>query len=119
MASVLAWLLFALGVAHLSFGVLKYRSALAGAISSGFVGRFKEPEERRTAFWFTIFALPLMLVGQIAVHAAAQADLGVLRLIGIYLLVTSVVGVAAFPRSPFWGPLLLAPFLVAVGYGLI
>jgi membrane glycosyltransferase len=42
-----------------------------------------------------------------------------LRIVGIYTLVSSVVGVIAFPKSPFWALLLLSPLLIAAGYGLL
>jgi hypothetical protein len=33
------------------------------------------------------------------------------------MLVVSVIGVIAFPRSPLWAPLALAPLMIAAGYG--
>lgn len=90
---------------------------LRAALAAGFIGQFAASEDRRTAFWFLIFAAPLMLAGHLAVHAVASADLRSLRLIGFYLLPASVIGVLAFPKSPLWAPLLLAPLFIALGYG--
>ncbi len=119
MANVLAWSLFALGIGHIVFGVTKFRVSLLGALSSGFVGKFSFPEERRTAFWFLIFAPLLMLAGQVAVHAVAIGDHWLLRLVATYALVTSCIGVAAFPKSPFLAALLLSAFLLLAAYGLL
>ena len=91
--------------------------SLAQAVSDGFIGQFAATPERRTAFWFMIFALPMMLAGQVAAHAAQSGDLALLRLIGWYVLAIALIGVAAFPKSPFWGALLLAPLLLAAGHG--
>ena len=116
-SSVIAWLLFVLGVAHVVVGLIKFRGPLRDAVAAGFVGEFQSPEVRLTAFWFTLFGLPLMLAGHVAVHAAAVGDLGQLRVVGGYVLVTSIVGVVAIPKSPFWVPLALSPLLLAAGSG--
>ena len=119
MANVVAWALFALGVAHIAFGLVRFRAPVGEAVVAGFVGQFKLPEVRRTAFWFLMCGPLLMLAGQIAVHAVAVADLSLLKIIGSYMLVSSAIGVAAFPKSPLWAPLLLSPFFIAAGYGLL
>ena len=118
MALIAAWCLFALALAHVAFGIRRFRQPLAQAVSAGFVGQFAATPERRAAFWFMIFALPMMLAGQVAAHAAHTGDLALLRLIGWYVLAIALVGVAAFPKSPFWGALLLAPPLLVAGHGL-
>lgn len=119
MPLLLAWSLFGLGLAHIVFGLVRFRAPLRAAFAAGFVGQFAATEDRRTAFWFLIFAIPLMLAGHLAVHAVRIADLWTLRLIGFYLLPASVIGVLAFPKSPLWAPLLLAPLFIAAGYGLL
>lgn len=112
---VASWALVCLGVAHLVFGVLKYRCALRDALAAGFVGGFAEPESRRTAFWFVIFGLPLLLAGHLAVRAAGRGDVEVLGIIGGYVSATSLVGSAAFPRSPFPAALTVAVMLIVSG----
>ena len=119
MAHVAAWLMFFLGIAHIVFGLIRFKEPVADAVSDGFIGRFAVPEVRRTAFWFLIFGPMLMLAGHVGIHAAAQGDLALLRILGIYALVIAIVGVAAFPKSPFWAPLLVAPVLIAAGFGLL
>lgn len=119
MAVFLGWCLFALGVAHAIFGLGRFRQPLAQAMAGGFIGQFAATPERRTAFWFMIFTLPMMLAGQVVVHAGGTGDLALLRLVGWYLLAIAVIGIAAFPKSPFWGALLLAPLLLAAGHGFL
>ena len=119
MAHITAWSLFALALAHAAFGLIRFRRPLQQAVSAGFIGQFAATPERRTAFWFMLFTLPMMLAAQVAAHAADTGDLAVLRLIGWYLLAIAAVGVAAFPKSPFWGALLMAPVLLAAGHGFV
>ena len=84
---------------------------------AGFVGRFSEPEPRRTAFWFVLFGLPLLLAGHLAVRAAGRADNDLLGLVGGYVFATSLIGVAAFPRSPFPASLIVSVLLILAGRG--
>ena len=117
LSSVSAWALVVLGVAHIAFGVIKFKVPLREAISSGFIGSFSAPEIRRTAFWFVLFGIPLTLAGHVAVLAASNADLALLRVIGAYVFAASVIGVAAFPKSPFPASLGVSFLLVLAGYG--
>ena len=119
MANFISWALFALGLAHIAFGLVRFRSALSGVCEAGFIGQFKEPEIRRSAFWFLMCGPLLMAIGQIAVHAVAMSDLWVLKVIGAYLLGSCAVGVTAFPKSPLWAPLLLSVFFILAGYGVL
>lgn len=112
---VAGWALFGLGIVHIAFGLLRFRLPLTDAWAAGFVGQFAAPEARRTAFWFLMAGPPTMAFGQLAVHAAATSDLWTLRLIGIYLLASGCIGVAAFPRSPLWLPLAMSPLFIATG----
>ena len=107
----------ALGVAHVAFGLVHCRVPLREAVSAGFIGKFTEADIRRTAFWFIVCGPMFMLAGHVALHAVNVGDLYVLKLICWYMLVVSVVGVIAFPVSPLWAPLALAPLLIAAGYG--
>ena len=117
MSTVAAVLLFFLGLAHIAFGIVKFRKHIAHAISGGVINQFNETEAYG-AFWFVMSGPPLMLSGQIAVHAISVGDFYTLQVIGIYTLVTAVIGVIAFPKSPFWGLVLLAPLLIAAGFGV-
>jgi uncharacterized membrane protein HdeD (DUF308 family) len=119
MSNIVAWSLFTLGVIHIAFGLVKFKAPLAEAANAGIIGQFKAPEVRRTAFWFLMCGPLLMLSGHTAVHAVAVADLALLKVVGAYTLVSSIVGVTAFPKSPFWASLLLSPLLIAAGYGLL
>ena len=107
MPALAAWSLFGLGVLHVVFGLVRFRSALQEAVAAGFVGKFAEPEVRRTAFWFLMAGPLLMAMGHVAVFAAETSDRRVFTTIGVYLLVSSGIGVVAFPKSPLWSSLLL------------
>lgn len=119
MPQVLAWALVALGVAHLGFGVIRYRRPLKAAVAGGFLGQFALAEDRRTAFWFLMCGPLLMLIGHLAVRAVAQGQTETLTLVGLYALPAAVLGVAAFPRSPLWVLLLLSLLLLAAGQGVL
>ena len=115
---IAAWSLLLLGVGHIAFGFTKFKEPLLEAVQAGFVGQFKKPEIRRTAFWFIIFGVPLMLAGHAAIHALGIGDLALIRIIGFYVFVASLVGISAFPKSPFPASLVVAIMLLAAGYGL-
>jgi uncharacterized membrane protein HdeD (DUF308 family) len=119
MSKISAWAVFLLGIVHIVFGILRFKVPLTAAVADGFFGQFYLPELRRTAFWFLMAGPLFMLAGHIAIHAVAVGDLRVLRLIGGYMLVSSLVGVAAFPVSPLWAPLLLSLPLIAASYGWV
>jgi hypothetical protein len=117
MSNAIAWLVFFLGVVHIAYGVLKYRAPLAEVMAAGFIDQFRLSDLRRTAFWFIAFGPLLMLAGHVAIRAVANGDLGLLKIIGGYALFTSLLGVAAFPRSPFPVSLIVSVLLLAAGYG--
>jgi hypothetical protein len=119
MAATIAWALLALGVAHIAYGLVKFKVPLAEAAAAGIIGQFKAPEIRRTAFWFLMCGPLLILSGHVAVHAVAVGDFALLRIVGVYLLISSAAGVIVFPKSPLWALLLLSPALIAAGYGLL
>lgn len=119
MAHIAAWFLVFLGLGHIAYGLHKYRAPLRAAWAGGYIGQFGATEERRTAFWFLILGPLLVLAGHVALHAAAMGDLALLKIVGSYLLLTGVLGAAAFPNSPFWAALPAGPLLIAAGYGLI
>ena len=117
MSKVAAWAVLVLGFAHIVFGIARFQVPILQAVSEGFVGRWMMPEIRRTAFWFIICGPMFMLAGHAAIRAVDTGDSYLLRLIGTYMLIASLVGVAAFPRSPLWAPLLLSLPLIAAGLG--
>jgi len=112
-----AWALVALGVAHIAFGMVKYRTPLRDALKAGFIAQFSAPESRRIAFWFVLFGFPLLLAGHLAVHAAVRGDLETLGLVAGHVMVISLIGVAAFPRSPFAVSLAVSALLMLAGHG--
>jgi hypothetical protein len=119
MTKAVAWAVFALGLIHIAFGIIRFEVPLTEAVLEGFSGKFAVPEIRRTAFWFLMCGPLFMLVGHIAIHAVAIQDRRILKLIGLYMLCFSLVGVIAFPLSPMWAGLLLSLPLIAAGYGAL
>lgn len=117
MAKGIAWALFFTGVAHIVFGLIRFKLPLTDAVSAGFIGQFKEPELRRTAFWFMMCGPLLMLAGHLAIRAVAAGDVAMLQILGVYALAAAVVGIAAFPVSPLWSLLLLSLLLIGAGRG--
>jgi hypothetical protein len=114
-----AWILFALGIAHIIYGVAWFRFPIKEAIAEGFIGKFTGVDSRRLAFWFTAFGPLLAMGGHVALHAVNAGDYGLIKIIGFYLLAVSIVGVLALPKSPLWAALLLALIFIAAGYGWI
>jgi hypothetical protein len=119
MLSFAAWSLFILGFAHIVFGIIRFKAPVREAIAEGFVGKFAASDTRRLAFWFVILGPMVAFAGQVALHAIAIGDFTLIRMVGLYLLGTSVVGILAFPKSPLWILVLLAPIFIAAGYGWI
>lgn len=119
MKTKLAWLLFALGIAHIGYAFARFGAPLLDGLSAGVIGQFGAPEIRRTAFWFTMFGPLLMLAGQVAVHAVSMDDLRLYRLVGLYLLAISAIGVLVIPLSPFLVAVAISALIVAAGYELI
>lgn len=113
---VLSWSLFALGVVHIAYGWIRL-PALREAMAGGGVQQFGKTEGRRTALWFVLFGPMLMLAGQVAAHAVTAGDLGLVRLVGAYLLGVSLAGALALPRPPFVAGMLIAALLLAGGAG--
>ena len=119
MAIIAAWILVVLGLGHITVGVVRFKNALAGAVRAGFVGQFVGHPDRRAAFWFMIFGPLLVMGGHLAIHAVKTADVGLLKIIGFYLLAVGMVGSLALPKSPFWVGLVASSVLIAAGYGRI
>ncbi|MDD5336572.1 MAG: DUF6463 family protein [Rhodoferax sp.] len=119
MSKNLSWMIFALGVGHILYGLISFRAPLAAALSDGLFDQFKAHPGRIAAFWFLAFGPLLMLAGQLCLHAVAGGDQATVRLIARYLLGLALVGVLAFPRSPFLAVLPIAALLLAQGYGLL
>jgi hypothetical protein len=121
MVVVAAWILFCLGFGHTILGFIWFKQAFKDAWVDGLIGKFGvgAVEIRRLAFWFTLVGPLMIMGGHIAIHAGRVGDLGLLKIIGFYLLLIAMIGVLALPKSPFWAALLLCPIFIAGGYGWI
>lgn len=115
--TIAAWGIFMLGIGHIAMGIARFWQPFAAALQDGLIGAFSTDDTRRLAVWFTLFGPAVALCGHLALRAAAGSDLDTLKIIGIYLSITALFGVAAFPFSPIWALLILSLVLVAVGYG--
>lgn len=114
-----AWILFALGIGHILYGLIWYRVPFSEIFSEGFVNKFNSKESRRSAFWFTIFGALLTMIGHIAIYAAHVSDTDLFIIIGCYLFITSFIGILALPKSPFWAALILSLTFIVIGNGWI
>ena len=116
---IAAWLMFALGIIHILFGLMRFKQPVSAAIREGWIGKIQISDERRLAFWFLIFGPLLMGCGHIAIIAAYAHDLAQIKVIGIYMFIIALIGISAVPKSPFWAPLFLGPVFIAFGFGWI
>jgi hypothetical protein len=119
MLTIAAWFLFILGIAHVFYGIVRFRTSIREALTEGFCGKFAGADARRLAFWFTAAGPLLALAGQVALHAVTIGDMGLIRMIGLYLSGLAIVGILAFPKSPLWVLLLPVSVFIAAGYGWI
>lgn len=117
MALIAAWVVAVLGIGHIIVGLVFFRKPIAEAVSEGGFGRFQHADRRRLAFWFTIFGPLVLAVGHTAIIAATRGDVLLLKTMGYYLLGTSILGVVAMPKSPFWFVLVVSPVIIGAGYG--
>ena len=119
MTLIASWIFFFLGIAHIIFDIIRYKSQFQDAIAEGLIGKFSGENDRGLAFWFTIMGIPIALIGFVAVHSVSAGDFGIIKIIGFSFLGTGIAGVLAFPKSPLWLILLLSPIFILGGYGLI
>lgn len=113
MLNFAAWSLFVLGLAHIPFGIFKFRAPLTEALGEGLIGRFQPQESRLAGLWFTALGPMFMVAGYVAIQAVAANDLSLLTAIGIYVFVVSITCVVAVPKSGFWVTLLISALLIA------
>jgi hypothetical protein len=101
MVQVFSWSLLLLGVAHCLLGLAKYRKPIGDAIAEGLFGKFAGIDERRIAFWFTIFGVLLTMAGHVAIVSAAAGNTDLVRLVAVFVLGAAILGTIALPKSPF------------------
>jgi hypothetical protein len=116
MVIIAAWILILLGLGHTAVGGVLFKKSLADAVRAGFVGQFDHYPDQHAAFWFMIFGPLLIMGGHLAIHAVKTADMGLLKIIGFYLLAVAAVGSLAMPQSPFWVGLIVSLVFIGAGY---
>jgi len=119
MALSASWFLIILGVFHLLVGAITFKADLVNVFKSGLINQFSATETRRLIFWFLIAGLFVILIGCAGLHAAAISDVYFFKITGINLLIISIFGVLAVPKSPFWGLLIASALFIVYGYGVL
>ncbi|MEK6227744.1 MAG: DUF6463 family protein [Actinomycetota bacterium] len=112
-----------LGVGHTAWGAVAYgdvfrelaRSGFVGSIGDGIFHRRNARGPRAAAFWFTFSAPLMILLGYNVERAAREREAEVLAVTGWSILALGAVGVAAMPRSGFWGALPVASWMIRSG----
>ncbi len=116
MISLIGYVLIALGIGHAITGIILFRPALVSLFRDGFVNAVLPHPDRRVAFWFLMFSVMLLFLGQVTLYAAATDETYLLKVVGWYVLGIGAVGATAMPKSPFWIALIVAPILLWSGY---
>jgi len=116
MISFVGYVLIALGIGHTVTGIILFRPALAALFRDGFANAVLPHLDRRLAFWFLMFSVMLLFLGQVTLYAAASNDTYLIKVVGWYVLGIGAVGATAMPKSPYWIALIVAPILLWSGY---
>jgi hypothetical protein len=94
-------MLLGTGVLHTLVGVLAYRQPLLDILGAGQWMSVTGHRGREAAFWFLLFGVVLMMLGQFVRWALRRA--GTLPAsLGWSLLALGLLGVAFMPDSGFW-----------------
>lgn len=105
----MAWIgkwLFAVGVIHLSFGVIFMHTTLALLWSEGLVNTVNGQPRREAVFWFLCAGIMLLLVG-VLVNQAEREGLAIPRFVTWSIAALTLIGVVVMPISGIW--LLIPP----------
>ncbi len=109
MRNVAGSLLMVTAVGHAIVGVILFSEPLRAIVSAGVINSIQPPNystqphfDRIAVFFFMLLSPVLFLLGQIVNHAVSNRDADSLRLIGWYLVVIGIVGIAILPLSGNW-----------------
>lgn len=102
--------LIVIGIAHIAFGLIRYRHILVAALREGWAGCFAHSDKRLVAFWFIAAGPLISLIGALLRHAALSDDHAMAFPSGVVLAILAVVGIVDFPKSPRWA--LLPPAIM-------
>lgn len=117
MISLVGYALIALAIGHTITGIVLFRPTLISLFRDGFANAVLPHLDRRLAFWFLMFSVTLLFLGQVTLYAAATEDTHLLKMVGWYAFGIGAVGAAAMPKSPFWVALIVSPILLWSAYG--
>jgi len=112
---IAAWLILALGVGHTTVALMMFGKPLLAAVSEGYWNRFKADKARTHGFWFLLFGPMLIFLGYLCVVAVQTDNHQLMRLLGGFIFVLGLAGALAFPKSPFWAAVVLAPLILMAG----
>lgn len=90
------------GVAHLLYGLVDFRSAWAQITANGFCANVPDRGEEATTFWFPLGAPLMWTTGQLLRRAEDADDRSSQRAAGIVITGTGLTCAALNPVSPFW-----------------
>jgi len=106
---MMAWIgkwLFAVGVIHLSFGIIFMHSTLAVLWSEGLWNTVNGQPIREAVFWFLYTGIMLLVVG-VLVNQAEGESLAISRFVIWSFAALTFIGVVVMPISGIW--LLIPP----------
>lgn len=112
---MVAWIgkwLFAVGVVHLSFGIIFMHSTLAVLWSEGLLNTVNGQPVREAVFWFLCTGLLLLAIG-VMIDRAERDGLALSRFVAWLFAALTIVGVVVMPISGIW---LLIPPVVGMLY---
>ena len=100
----------AVAFGHLVWGIAAYREPLAEIVRAGVTGSVGDglfdtehaDDARAAAFWFTLVAPLIALLGHLADAARRTGDRRALVVTGASVTSIGAVGVTVMPRSGFW-----------------
>jgi hypothetical protein len=104
-------LLIAIAALHFAFGLWFGRGPLREIVRDGLVDAVDPHRDRQLVFWFLIFSVPCVLLGQLLLFMERRA-LAPPRSLAFGLLGTAILGALLMPVSGFWLVLVPAALLL-------
>jgi Family of unknown function (DUF6463) len=104
------WLM-AIGVVHITFGLIRYRAGFSAILSDGLWDTLPGHPDRELGFWFVMSGWGMVFGGGL-LHLLETTQPRLPRWIGWTLLLPVVLGIVLEPASGFWA--LLPPAIAAV-----
>ena len=100
-----------IGIIHLVFGFISYRTAWAEMLRSGLFNTVDSQLEHQAAFWFIVFGMLVLILGGLIDWCEGHKQV-LPKFLGWSLLALSIVGIVMMPISGWW--FLLIPAIGAI-----